>query len=30
MKILGTPTFYVDGRELGEDDVLEDRVRQEL
>jgi len=30
VKILGTPTFYVDGRELGEDDVLEDRVRQEL
>ena len=30
LKILGTPAFYVNGRELGEDDVLEDRVQQEL
>jgi protein-disulfide isomerase len=30
LKILGTPAFYVDGRELGEDDLLEERVRQEL
>jgi protein-disulfide isomerase len=25
-----TPLFYVDGRELGEDETLEDRVREEL
>ncbi|MGD0525876.1 MAG: thioredoxin domain-containing protein [Polyangiaceae bacterium] len=30
LNLKGTPTFYVDGRELDEDDTLEDRVRQEL
>jgi protein-disulfide isomerase len=30
LQLKGTPTFYVDGRELDEDDTLEDRVRQEL
>jgi protein-disulfide isomerase len=30
LQLKGTPTFYVDGRELEEDDVLEDRVREEL
>jgi protein-disulfide isomerase len=30
LKVPGTPTFYIDGRELGEDDTLEDRVRREL
>ena len=30
LKILGTPTFFVDGRELGEDDTLEERITQEL
>jgi protein-disulfide isomerase len=29
-KLRGTPTYYVNGRELDEDDTLEDRVRQEL
>jgi protein-disulfide isomerase len=30
LKLRGTPTFYVDGREVAEDDTLEDRIRQEL
>jgi protein-disulfide isomerase len=30
LKVKGTPTLYVNGRELGEDDLPEDRVREEL
>ena len=30
LKVPGTPTFYVNGRELDEDDSLEERVRAEL
>ena len=30
LKLRGTPTFFVDGRELGEDDTLEERVGQDL
>jgi protein-disulfide isomerase len=30
LKLKGTPTYYVDGRELGEDDTLEERIQAEL
>ncbi len=30
LKLKGTPTFYVDGRELSEDDTIEARVREDL